>query len=178
LFYDDETGDHFIECTGMWGQSSIRRLRVSDGKVVQSRLLADSSWFGEGCFKARAGVGVMMTWQNRVAFEFNTTSFEEIRRIAWPREGWGISGDGGSKVFATDGSNRIFMLHPSTYADVDSIPVKIAVQSSYQTSHLNEVELVDNQVGSSRQPVALQYNCLPSDLVQRLGAKLHPENPA
>ncbi len=162
----------------MWGQSSIRRLRVSDGKVVQSRLLADSSWFGEGCFKARAGVGVMMTWQNRVAFEFNTTSFEEIRRIAWPREGWGISGDGGSKVFATDGSNRIFMLHPSTYADVDSIPVKIAVQSSYQTSHLNEVELVDNQVGSSRQPVALQYNCLPSDLVQRLGAKLHPENPA
>jgi glutamine cyclotransferase len=130
----------------MWGRSSIRRLRVADGKVVQSRLLSDSSWFGEGCFRARAGVGVMMTWQNRVAFEFNTTTFEEIRRFPWPREGWGISGDGGSQVFATDGSNNLFSLHPSTYADVASIPVKIAVQSEIQTSRLNEIELIDDEV--------------------------------
>lgn len=149
LFYDDEAGDHLIECTGMWGQSSIRRLRASDGQVLQSRLISDSSWFGEGCFKARAGVGVMMTWKNWVAFEFNTTTFEEIRRIPWPREGWGISGDGGSKVYATDGSNSIFSLHPSSYADVATIPVKIAVQSSIQTSRLNEVELVDNQILSN-----------------------------
>jgi glutamine cyclotransferase len=146
LFYDDETSDHFIECTGMWGQSSIRRLRVSDGAVVQSRLLSDSSWFGEGCFRARAGVGVMMTWKNQVAFEFNTTTFEEIRRIPWPREGWGISGDGGSQVFATDGSSTLFSMHPSTFADVSSIPVKIAAQSGLQTSRLNEIELVDGQV--------------------------------
>jgi glutamine cyclotransferase len=130
----------------MWGRSSIRRLRVADGKVVQSRLLSDSSWFGEGCFRARAGVGVMMTWQNRVAFEFNTTTFEEIRRFPWPREGWGISGDGGNQVFATDGSNNLFSLHPSTYADVASIPVKIAVQSEIQTSRLNEIELIDDEV--------------------------------
>jgi hypothetical protein len=155
LFYDDEAGDHLIECTGMWGQSSIRRLRASDGQVLQSRLISDSSWFGEGCFKARAGVGVMMTWKNWVAFEFNTTTFEEIRRIPWPREGWGISGDGGSKVYATDGSNSIFSLHPSSYADVATIPVKIAVQSSIQTSRLNEVELVDNQVGLLRVIMAL-----------------------
>lgn len=150
LFYDDESGDHLIECTGMWGQSSIRRLRASDGHVLQSRLISDSSWFGEGCFKARAGVGVMMTWKNWVAFEFNTTTFEEIRRIPWPRQGWGITGDGGGKVYATDGSSSIFSLHPSSYADVAAIPVKIAVQSSIQTSRLNEVELVDNQVGLLR----------------------------
>ncbi len=135
-----------IECTGMWGQTSIRRLRLSDGKVVQSRLIADSSWFGEGCFKARAGVGLMMTWRNGVAFEFNTTTFEEIRRIAWPREGWGVSGDGKGKVFATDGSDSLFSLHHTTYADVASIPVKIAVRSPFQTSRLNEIELVDHQV--------------------------------
>jgi glutamine cyclotransferase len=147
LFYDDETGDHFIECTGMWGQSSIRRLRVADGVVVQSRPVSDSSWFGEGCFRARAGVGVMMTWRNQVAFEFNTTTFEEIRRFPWPREGWGISGDGGSQVFATDGSSTLFSLHPSTYADVSSTSVKIAAQSGSQTvSRLNELELVDGQV--------------------------------
>lgn len=130
----------------MWGRSSIRRLRVSDGKVVHSRVLSDSSWFGEGCFRARAGVGVMMTWQNKVAFEFNTTTFEEIRRFPWPREGWGISGDGGNQVFATDGSNNLFSLHPSTYADVASTPVKIAVPSDVQTSHLNEIELIDDEV--------------------------------
>jgi glutamine cyclotransferase len=147
LFYDDEVGGHFIECTGMWGQSSIRRLRVSDGKIVQSRTVSDGKWFGEGCFKARAGVGVMMTWQNNVAFEFNTTTFEEIRQIPWPREGWGISGDGGSKVYATDGSNTLFSLDPKTYADVTSKSVKLAGQSDIQTSRLNEVELVDNEVG-------------------------------
>ncbi len=130
----------------MWGQSSIRRLRVADGAVVQSLKLSDSSWFGEGCFRARAGVGVMMTWRNNVAFEFNTTTFQEIRRIPWPREGWGISGDGGSKVFATDGSSTLFSLHPNTYADVASIPVRIAGGSSVQTSRLNEAELVDDQV--------------------------------
>jgi glutamine cyclotransferase len=91
----------------------------------------------------------MMTWRNNVAFEFNTTTFQEIRRIPWPREGWGISGDGSSKVFATDGSNTLFSLHPSTYADVASTPVRIAGESGLQTSRLNEVELVDDQVRQS-----------------------------
>jgi glutaminyl-peptide cyclotransferase len=171
LFYDDEAGDHFIECTGLYGRSSIRRLRVADGKVVHSRLLSDSSWFGEGCFRARAGVGVMMTWQNQVAFEFNTTTFEEIRRFPWPREGWGISGDGGNQVFATDGSNSLFSLHPSTYADVASTRVKVAMPSGIQTSRLNEIELIDDEVCRFTLPRYEHgpHNYLLSGFGQRLG---------
>jgi glutamine cyclotransferase len=112
----------------------------------------------------------MMTWRNQVAFEFNTTTFEEIRRIPWPREGWGISGDGGSHVFATDGSSTLFSMHPSTFADVSSIPVKIAAQSGLQTSRLNEIELVDGQVRLHLDfRIVAHCNSLPPDLGQCLG---------
>ena len=152
--------------------SAFRRLQVRDCSNLEITIGTE-----EAAVRSKVAVNdgmwhyVMMTWQNKVAFEFNTTTFEEIRRFPWPREGWGISGDGGNQVFATDGSNSLFSLHPGTYADVASTRVKVAMPSGIQTSRLNEIELIDDEVCRFTLPRYEHgpHNYLLSGFGQRLG---------
>ena len=70
LFFKD---GHLYESTGQKGRSSLRKVDLKSGKVLQQKDLADE-YFGEGS----AAVGdtiVGLTWQSNVGFLFDAKTF-------------------------------------------------------------------------------------------------------
>src|SRR6185295_3080538 len=66
--------DGFLyEGTGLNGSSSIRKVKLETGEVVQKRDVA-RAYFGEGITVWKTDV-IQLTWQSQVAFVYDKTTF-------------------------------------------------------------------------------------------------------
>jgi glutamine cyclotransferase len=122
------------------GRSTLRKVDLSSGKVLQKKELA-SEFFGEGS----APVGneiVGLTWTSHVGFIYDQKSFALKRRFNYQGEGWGLASDSGH-VYMSDGSNAIRVLDPKTLEEQRRIQVKA---EGKPIDRLNELEVVDGQI--------------------------------
>lgn len=132
------------ESTGLYGRSSLRRVRLEDGDVLAVRYLDDET-FAEGL----ALVGdelVQLTWRAGVAYRWPLTGFElgdpPLKGHPYDGEGWGLCFDG-SRLVMSDGSDRLTFRDPDTF-DVDG---SVAVTFDGEPlSRLNELECVGDQL--------------------------------
>lgn len=128
------------ESTGLKGQSSIRRVQLETGRVLQKKDVP-AEFFGEGI----APVGneiVALTWTEKVGFVYDAKTFNLKRKFAYEGEGWGLTSNG-SQVFMSDGSNAIRVLDPKTLAEIRRIKVTAGGEP---VASLNELEWVDGQL--------------------------------
>jgi len=96
LVYKD---GYFYEGTGLNGKSSLRKVRVTTGEVVQRADLAQE-FFGEGI--AVVGDEVLqLTWTGEVGFVYSLRDFRFLRQFSYKGEGWGLAGRG-SEVYMSD----------------------------------------------------------------------------
>jgi glutamine cyclotransferase len=107
--------DGFLyESTGMNGRSSIRKVELATGKVLQQRDIP-SIYFGEGITLVGKEI-ISLTWTSQQGFGFDLETFAPTRKWTYRGEGWGLAtGDG--KVFMSDGSSSIRVLDPVTLAE-------------------------------------------------------------
>src|SRR5690349_648969 len=78
----------FYEGTGLYGSSSIRKVNITTGAVLQSKSLS-SSYFGEGIVVLNKQYLYQLTWQEGVIFKYNATDFELVDQFNNPStEGW------------------------------------------------------------------------------------------
>src|ERR1700693_1943563 len=85
--------DGFLyEGTGLNGSSSIRKVKIETGEVVQRRDLA-RAYFGEGITIWKTDV-IQLTWQSNVAFVYDKKTFAPRRTFKYKGEGWGLTHDG------------------------------------------------------------------------------------
>jgi len=137
LLYDD---GFLYESTGQYGQSSLRKVALKTGAVVQLRPL-DDRFFGEGLalFGNRL---FQLTWRANKGFVYRLDSFEPLAEFAYPTKGWGLTSDG-ELLIMSDGSSTLYFRDPFTFAEVGRVAV---VAYGSPVSQLNELEWVAGEV--------------------------------
>jgi glutamine cyclotransferase len=128
------------EGTGLSGRSSIRKVNLETGAVLQKRDVAEP-YFGEGITVWRSQI-VQLTWQSGVAFVYDRRTFAPLRTFRYRGEGWGLTHDGTSLIMS-DGSDVLRVLDPATF----EIRRRIRVTASGRpVPQLNELEYVNGEV--------------------------------
>lgn len=130
----------FYEGTGQVGQSSIRKVEVETGKVLQQRDVPPPH-FGEGITVWKNDL-LELTWQTHVAFVYDRTTFEPKKKFSYPGEGWGLTHDG-TNLIMSDGTNELRVLDPVTFVEKRRIKVTAA---GAPLRDLNEVEFVKGEI--------------------------------
>ena len=133
--------DGFLyEGTGQKGESSLRRVKLENGEVVQLKKL-EAQYFGEGITLAGDAI-VQLTWQAGVGFVYDRKSFERQRTFTYPGEGWGLTYDG-TRLIMSDGTDALRFLDPTTFKEVGRVQVKDGTRAVAQ---LNELEFVKGEI--------------------------------
>lgn len=129
--------DILYEATGLETKSSLRRVNLKTGEVEYS-VTIPSDYFGEGI--AVFGNNIyQITWRNHVGFIYEKDNFQKIAEFNFSTEGWGLTSDD-KHIFMSDGTNRIFVLDPSTLSLIREIDVYDNTGPIY---YLNELEYID-----------------------------------
>ena len=133
--------DGFLyEGTGLKGQSSLRKVRLETGEVVQHVDLP-GEFFGEGIAIVRDKV-IQLTWQSQTGFVYRLSDFRLLRRFSYPGEGWGLTSNG-NEVFMSDGTAEIRVLNATTLAEKRRFIVQ---DGAVPVDQLNELEFVEGEI--------------------------------
>ena len=128
------------EGTGLNGQSSIRKVRLETGEVLQIRQI-DQKYFGEGIAVVGKSL-VQLTWQTEVGFVYDLTSFEPRRTFRYTGEGWGLTYDG-TRLIMSDGTPVLRFLNPTTLQETGRLTVR---DNGQPVDDLNELEMVKGEI--------------------------------
>ena len=130
----------FYEGTGMTGRSSVRKVELASGRVVQ-KYDVPQPFFGEGITVLGQQI-IELTWQTQTGFVYDKSSFRVLRSFNYPGEGWGLANDG-KQIYMSDGTAQIRVWDPATLKEVRRITVKDGARSITQ---LNELEWVKGEI--------------------------------
>jgi glutaminyl-peptide cyclotransferase len=133
-------GEMLYEGTGLNGRSSLRRVNLTSGEVLQQVDL-EPAYFGEGIVVWGDQI-IQLTWQNQLGFIYDKTTFEQLRTFTYPTQGWGITHDG-RRLIMSDGSAKLYFWDPETLTPVDAVDVYDLNGPVYQ---LNELEYIDGEI--------------------------------
>ncbi len=128
------------ESTGLVGQSSLRQVEVTSGRVIRKVDVA-APVFAEGL----ALVGdrlIQLSWQNGRALVYDRRTFTKQAEFTYRGEGWGLCYDG-REIIMSDGSATLTVRRPTDFGVVRSIRV---VSGGQPLDQLNELECVDGFV--------------------------------
>lgn len=130
------------EGTGKKGSSSIRKVELKTGKVLQQKDL-DEQYFGEG-ITIFNGKLYQLTWQAGIGFVYDLNSFEQEKTFNYTKsqEGWGLTHNG-EKLIKTDGTEFIWFLNPETLVEESYIEV---YTNERKVEKLNELEFVNGLI--------------------------------
>ena len=129
-----------LESTGLNGQSSLRRVELQTGNVLQ-RTEVPSEYFAEG-LATLDGKLFQLTWQNQKGFIYDLHTFKLEGEFSYPGEGWGLTTDG-HWLIMSDGTDQIRFLDPKTFKEDHRINVSANGQP---VTRLNELEYVKGEI--------------------------------
>ena len=127
------------EGTGLYGQSTLRRVELETGKVTQVYRLPDQ-FFGEGITIFGDKI-IQLTWQSGKGFVYYRNSFELLQEFEYSTEGWGITHNG-SALIMSDGTATLYFLDPETFQTIG----QVEVHDEEPVALLNELEYIHGSV--------------------------------
>jgi glutaminyl-peptide cyclotransferase len=128
------------EGTGLNGRSSIRKVRLENGEVLQIQKI-DSQYFGEGITVIGDKL-FALTWQSGVGFVYDRASFNRTRTFTYRGEGWGLTHDD-ARLIMSDGTPYLRFLDKATQKETGRIQVR---DGDVPVDDLNELEYVKGEV--------------------------------
>ena len=137
LFFHD---GFLFEGTGLRGRSSIRKVDLETGRVVQAVELPPEV-FGEGITQWGDRL-IGITWQEGTAYVLDLKTFQLWRKFSYAGEGWGITHNE-RELIMSDGSPELRFLDPLTFKELRRVRVTADGQPVDQ---LNELEWVEGEV--------------------------------
>ncbi|QNK03060.1 glutaminyl-peptide cyclotransferase [Dyella telluris] len=137
LFYKD---GYLYESTGEEGDSTVRKVALESGKVVQRHDL-DPKVFGEGIVDWGQRL-IQLTWKDQRGFVYDLASFKQQGTFNYPGEGWALTRDD-KHIYMSDGSAVLRVLDPQTLATVSSI---LVTDNGQAVTNLNELEWVKGEI--------------------------------
>lgn len=130
----------FLESTGQYGASSLRRVDIETGRVERLQPL-DAAYFGEGIAVLRDRV-YQLTWQNGVGFVYDAKTFALERTVRYTGEGWGLTTDG-TNLILSDGSSVLRFLDPESLSVVRQVTV---TDAGIPLVRINELEHIEGEI--------------------------------
>ena len=133
-------GGVVYESTGLYGQSTVRRVDLATGRVLASRALGPA-FFGEGL----AALGdrlYQLTWREGRVFTYDRETLAPLDTLAFDGEAWGLAADG-DRLVLSDGTDRLRWLDPATLAVTREVRVR---DGGRPVGNLNELEVVGGLV--------------------------------
>ncbi|MEP6506245.1 MAG: glutaminyl-peptide cyclotransferase [Betaproteobacteria bacterium] len=137
LFY---LNGFLYESTGLDGHSSVRKVKLETGQVVQ-RATLPADLFGEG-IAAFGGRLMGLTWKNHLGYVLDLDSFDTAGQFGYPGEGWGLTHND-TEMVMSDGTADIRFLDPKTLVETHRIHVTALGKPVDQ---LNELEWVEGEI--------------------------------
>lgn len=143
LEYDDGL---LYEGTGGYGQSSLRRVDIQTGRVVDMVHLEDE-FFAEGIAIWKDRI-IQLTWRSFQGFVWDKENLTQTGSFSYRREGWGITSDA-TRLIMSDGSDALYFLDPSDYSLQGSIRV---TADGEPVKGLNELEYINGMIYANLWP--------------------------
>jgi glutamine cyclotransferase len=137
LFYLD---GQLYESTGQVGSSTIRRVRLEDGRVLQSVPIPPGQ-FGEGIVNWQGQI-VSLTWTGGIGYRWDRRTLRQLGEWRYPGEGWGLT-QNGTDIVMSDGSAELRFLDPATLAERRRLTVTV---EGRPVERLNELEWVNGEI--------------------------------
>ncbi len=131
---------HLYESTGQVGRSTIRRVRIEDGRVLQSVAIPPGR-FGEGIVDWGRQI-VSITWRGGVGYRWDRATLRRLGEWRYPGEGWGLTRNR-AEIIMSDGTPQLRFLDPRTLAERRRVTVTIAGRP---LAALNELEWIHGEV--------------------------------
>ena len=128
------------EGTGLKGRSSLRKVKLETGQVLQ-QIDLDAEYFGEGITVLNQQI-VELTWQSEIGFVYNQQSFQRLRSFSYPGEGWGLANDG-QQIYMSDGTAQIRCWDPLNLQEKRRFTVR---DHGRPVLNLNELEYVHGEL--------------------------------
>jgi len=127
------------EGTGLYGSSTLRRVDMETGDVLQTYTLS-TELFGEGITVFGSKI-IQLTWLSGKGFVYDRDSFELLQEFEYTTEGWGITHNG-SHLIMSDGTASLYFLNPETFA----VEGHVEVHDEEPVEYLNELEYINGEV--------------------------------
>ena len=137
LFY---LNGFLYESTGLEQHSSIRKVRIDTGEVVQKVDIAPQ-YFGEGIVNWQGHL-ISLTWKSQTGFVFDLNTFKLQRQFKYPGEGWALTRND-KQIIMSDGTSDLRFLDPKTLTEISRIHVTI---EGKPLLNLNELEWVKGEI--------------------------------
>lgn len=137
LFFADGA---LYESTGLYGRSSVRKVRLETGETLQ-KIELPQDVFGEGIARWK-GVIVALTWRSKTGYLFDYKTFKRRGAFRYDGEGWGLACDG-KRLIMSDGTATLRFLDPLTLRETGRIE---AAYKGKPLSGLNELEWIEGEI--------------------------------
>jgi len=133
---------YLYESTGERGNSSLRKVELETGKVLQ-KIDLDKEYFAEGMTILNGKI-YQLTWQKKIGFVYDLENFKLEKTFDYEqsKEGWGLTNDG-NKLIKTDGTERMWFLNAETLEELSFIET---YTNKRKAEKLNELEYVNGKI--------------------------------
>ena len=128
------------ESTGMNGRSSLRKVRLETGEVLQ-RINVDARYFAEGMTDWGNRL-IQLTYTTKVGFVYDISSFALQRTFDYTGQGWGLTHDA-KRLIMSDGTPALRFLDPQTLRETGRVTVR---DGGKPIENLNELEWIKGEV--------------------------------
>ena len=126
--------------TGLKGISSLRRVELETGEVLQQRLLEDR-YFGEGIALVSGRI-IQLTLNSNLGFLYDRDSFALQGNVTYETPGWGLTFDG-TRLIMSDGTANLYFRDPATFELLSQVEVFV---EGTPLHNINELEFVKGEV--------------------------------
>jgi glutamine cyclotransferase len=153
---------YLYESTGMTSRSSLRKVRLETGEVIQ-QIAVNRRDYGEGLTEWRGRL-VQLTPRRRgsepiwhvyafyedltrhflynIGWTYNIATLEPRSSFRYEGEGWGITHDE-RRLIMSDGSSKLRFLDPETFARLGRLEVS---DGDRPLEYLNELEFINGKI--------------------------------
>lgn len=128
------------ESTGLNGQSSLRKVRLETGEVLQRQSI-DARYFAEGLTDWGNRL-IQLTYTTKIGFVYDLATFTLQRTFDYSGQGWGLTHDQ-KRLIMSDGTAALRFLDPETLRETGRVTV---TDNGKPIENLNELEWVKGEV--------------------------------
>ncbi|XP_022735902.1 glutaminyl-peptide cyclotransferase-like isoform X2 [Durio zibethinus] len=133
--------DTLFESTGLYKQSSVRKVALKTGKVEILHKMADS-YFGEGLTLLGERL-FQVTWLTNIGFIYDRKKLQQLEQFTHQMEdGWGLATDG-KILYGSDGTSTLYHIDPQTLKVTRKHVIKF---NGHDVRYLNELEYINGEI--------------------------------
>jgi glutaminyl-peptide cyclotransferase len=128
------------ESTGLEQHSSIRKVRLETGEVLQ-KIEIPAQYFGEGIVNWHRRL-ISLTWKSHLGFIFDLPTLKRQGQFHYDGEGWALT-QNGRQILMSDGTPEIRFINPQTLKETGRITVTL---NGKPIRNVNELEWVKGEI--------------------------------